>query len=163
MATIRLCADAGIRVVSLPMCNMYLQGRQSGRTPRWRGITMAHEFRAGGVLVSFASDNCQDPFYAYVDYDMLEVYREAVRIAQLDHPFSTQATSVTVTPSESCGFLGQGCIAVGTRANLVLFRSRTMTELLSRPRLDRIILRDGKLVDTSPPDFREMDMVVEAP
>jgi len=87
MNTIAVCAEAGVTVVNLPMCNMYLQGRQAGRTPRWRGITMVHEFRSAGVPVSFASDNCRDPFYAYGDYDMLEVYREAVRIAQLDHPF----------------------------------------------------------------------------
>jgi cytosine/creatinine deaminase len=30
-------AQARIAVVSLPMCNMYLQDRESGRTPRWRG------------------------------------------------------------------------------------------------------------------------------
>ena len=100
MATIRLCADAGLHVINLPMCNMYLQGRQPGRTPRWRGITMVHEFRAAGVPVSFASDNCRDPFYAYGDYDMMEVYREAVRIAQLDHPFSTWAASVTDDPGD---------------------------------------------------------------
>ena len=97
MATIALCAEAGLSVINLPMCNMYLQGRRPGRTPRWRGITLVHEFRAAGVPVSFASDNCRDPFYAYGDYDMMEVYREAVRIAQLDHPFGGWAASVTAT------------------------------------------------------------------
>jgi hypothetical protein len=39
MATISLCADAGLCVVNLPMCNMCLQGRQANRTPRWRSLT----------------------------------------------------------------------------------------------------------------------------
>ena len=163
MATIGLCAEAGIRVINLPMCNMYLQGRQSGRTPRWRGITMVHEFRAAGVPVSFASDNCRDPFYAYGDYDMMEVYREAVRIAQLDHPFSTWAASVTTTPAMSCGFPARGRIAIGAPADLVLFRARSMTELLARPQSDRVILRNGKPIEAALPDFREMDAVVGAP
>ncbi|MEA2740475.1 MAG: cytosine/creatinine deaminase [Acetobacteraceae bacterium] len=163
MATITLCADAGLRVINLPMCNMYLQGRLSGRTPRWRGITMVHEFRAAGVPVSFASDNCRDPFYAYGDYDMMEVYREAVRIAQLDHPFGGWAASVTATPAASCGFTERGRIAVGVAADLVLFRARSMTELLARPQSDRAILRNGKPLDASLPDFREMDAVVGAP
>ena len=64
--------------------------------------------RAAGVPVSFASDNCRDPFYAYGDYDMMEVYREAVRIAQLDHPFGDWAASVAATPAASCGFAGRG-------------------------------------------------------
>ena len=33
MATIALCAEAGLRVINLPMCNMYLQGRTSRPHP----------------------------------------------------------------------------------------------------------------------------------
>jgi cytosine deaminase len=163
MATVALCAEAGLRVINLPMCNMYLQGRKAGRTPRWRGITMVHEFHAAGVPVSFASDNCRDPFYAYGDYDMMEVYREAVRIAQLDHPFGAWAASVTATPAASCGFSERGRIAVGAPADLVLFRARSMTELLARPQSDRAILRAARLLDAGLPDFRDMDAVVGAP
>jgi cytosine/creatinine deaminase len=163
MATIGLCAEAGLRVVNLPMCNMYLQDRQAGRTPRWRGITLVHEFRAAGVPVSFASDNCRDPFHAYGDYDMLEVYREAVRIAQLDHPFGDWTASVTATPAASCGFANRGRLAEGAPADLVLFRGRSMTELLARPQSDRVVLRNGKILDAVPPDFRELDAVVGAP
>jgi cytosine/creatinine deaminase len=163
MATIATCAQAGLRVINLPMCNMYLQGRRAGRTPQWRGITLVHEFRAAGVPVSFASDNCRDPFYAYGDYDMMEVYREAVRIAQLDHPFGTWATSVTATPASSCGFAGRGRLAAGATADLMLFRARSMTELLARPQSDRMILRNGRPIDTSLPDFRELDAIVGPP
>jgi cytosine deaminase len=163
LATIARCAEAGLRVINLPMCNMYLQGRGTGRTPRWRGITMVHEFRAAGVPVSFASDNCRDPFYAYGDYDMMEVYREAVRIAQLDHPFGGWPASVTATPATACGFADRGRIAVGAPADLVLFRARSMNELLARPQADRVILRDGKVLAASLPDFRELDCVVGAP
>jgi cytosine deaminase len=163
MRTIALCADAGIRVIVLPMCNMSLQGRAAGRTPRWRGITQVHEFHAAGVPVSFASDNCRDPFYAYGDYDMLEVYREALRIAQLDHPFGDWTASVAAVPAASCGFADRGRIAVGASADLVLFRARSMTELLARVQSDRVILRGGRVLDAAPPDYRELDAVVGAP
>ena len=163
MATVAVCAEAGLRVINLPMCNMYLQGRQRGRTPRWRGITLVHEFAAAGVPVSFASDNCRDPFYAYGDYDMVEVYQQAVRIAQLDHPFGAWAASVTATPAASCGFADPRRIAVGAVADLVLFRARSMTEFLARPQADRVVLRAGRLQEVSLPDFREMDAVVGAP
>lgn len=163
LATIARCADAGIDVIVLPMCNMYLQGRTAGRTPRWRGITMVHEFKAAGCKVSFASDNARDPFYAYGDYDMAEVYREAVRIAQLDHPFGGWAGSVTAVPAETCDFAGRGRIAVGAAADLVLFRARSMNELLARMQADRVVLRRGQVSDATPPDFRELDSVVGAP
>src|SRR5207248_2671746 len=77
-------AEAGIAIVSLPMCNLFLQDRTPGRTPRWRGVALLHEIRARGIRVAIASDNCRDPFYGYGDHDMLEVFREAVRIAHLD-------------------------------------------------------------------------------
>ena len=32
-----------------------------------------------------ASDNTRDPFYAYGDLDMIEVFREATRILHFDH------------------------------------------------------------------------------
>ena len=162
-ATIALCAEAGVRVINLPMCNMYLQGRAAGQTPKWRGITLVHEFQAAGVAVSFASDNCRDPFYAYGDYDMMEVYREAVRIAQLDHPFGGWTASVTAVPAAACGFAGCGRVAVGAAADLVLFRARSMTELLARPQADRVVLRAGRPLDAALPDFRMLDPVVGTP
>lgn len=74
-AVIDLLLEAGIGVVSLPMCNLYLQDRPAGRTPRRRGVTLLHELAAAGVPVMLASDNCRDPFYAFGDHDLLEVFR----------------------------------------------------------------------------------------
>ena len=83
--TIAKVAEAWLAVVSLPMCNLYLQDRRgSGRTPALR-VAPLHELRAAGVPVMVASDNTRDPFHAYGDLDMLEVYREATRILHFDH------------------------------------------------------------------------------
>ena len=154
MARVR---DAGISLVTLPMCNMYLQDRHSGRTPRWRGVTLVHEMKAKGVPVAIASDNTRDPFYAYGDLDVLEVFREAVRILQLDHPIDDWPAAVT---SEAANILGRpefGTIAPGQTADLVLFNARNWTELLSRPQSDRTVLRSGKPIDRTLPDYREID------
>jgi cytosine deaminase len=154
-ATIARVADAGLAVVSLPMCNMYLQDRRAGRTPRWRGITLLHELRAAGVPVSIASDNCRDPFYAHGDHDMLEVFREAVRIAHLDHPIAPWFDAATATPAAVMGLAGR--IAVGAPADLVLLRARDWSEALSRSQADRIVLRRGQPIDTTLPDYRVLD------
>jgi len=149
-------AEARIAVVSLPMCNMYLQDRQSGRTPRWRGVAPLHELDAAGVTVMVASDNTRDPFYAYGDLDMLEVFREATRILQFDHSDRPWLKTVAATPGEVMG-LAHGRMAVGAPAGLVLTRVRTMNELLSRPQTDRVVLCAGKQVDRTLPDYRELD------
>ncbi|MBX4870143.1 cytosine deaminase [Rhizobium bangladeshense] len=160
--TVDLVAEAGVAIVSLPMCNMYLQDRYCGRTPRWRGVTLFKELAAAGVATAVASDNTRDPFYAYGDLDPVEVFREAVRILHLDHPLDTAARVVTTSPADILGRPDMGRIAVGASADLVLFSARRWSEFLSRPQSDRVVLRRGKVIDRSLPDYRELDSVVGA-
>ncbi|MGY6635223.1 MAG: cytosine deaminase [Alkalilacustris sp.] len=160
--TLDLVARAGLHVVSLPMCNLYLQDRTPGRTPRWRGITLVHEMKARGIPVSFASDNTRDPFYAYGDMDMLEVWREATRIAHLDHADPDWAAAVTLNPARACGFDAPS-FAPGAPADLVICRARSMNELLSRPQSDRIVLRHGRQIPRALPDYAELDPVTRTP
>jgi len=160
--TIALVAEAGISIVVLPMCNMYLQDRVAGRTPRWRGVTLVHEMRAAGVDVSVASDNTRDPFYAYGDLDMVEVMREATRILHLDHPAQGWAAAAGANPARAMG-IEAGVIRVGAVADLIAFRARGLTEWMSRPQADRIVLRAGQLLDATPPDHRELDAALGLP
>jgi cytosine deaminase len=155
--TLDLVRAAGIAVVGLPMCNLYLQDRVPGRTPRRRGVTLLHEMKARGVRVALASDNCRDPFHAWGDHDVLEVFREAVRIAHLDRPLDDWPRAITRTPAAIMELPDAGVIRVGGPADLVLFRARSDTELLSRPQSDRIVLRAGCQIDTTVPDYRELD------
>jgi cytosine/creatinine deaminase len=161
-ATIDRVAQAGLAVVSLPMCNLYLQDREHGRTPRSRGVTLLHELRRGGVQVAISSDNTRDPFYAYGDLDMLEVYREATRIAHLDHPVGDWPRAATATPARIMGIPG-GTIGPGREADLVLFRARSFNELMARPEADRVVLRSGRPIDTTLPDYAELDALMETP
>jgi cytosine deaminase len=154
--TIDRVAEAGIAVVSLPMCNMYLQDRAPGRTPRRRGVTLLHELKAAGVEVVLASDNTRDPFHAYGDLDMLEVFREATRVAHLDHPVDDWPCAISSTPASVMG-VDAGRLRAGAEADLVLFRARSWTELLSRPQSDRVVLRAGRAIETALPDYRELD------
>ncbi|WP_395172868.1 cytosine deaminase [Roseibium alexandrii] len=158
--TLDLVAEAGISVVSLPMCNMYLQDRTQGRTPRKRGVTLLHEMRARGIQVCVASDNTRDPFYAYGDMDLVEVYTQATRILHLDHPVGDWIHAVTETPASIMG-LPTGRIAVSAPADLLLFHARNWNELLSRPAGPRRVLRAGCSIDQALPDYRELDRLLQ--
>ncbi|MGV0877238.1 cytosine deaminase [Martelella sp. FLE1502] len=161
MRTIDRVAEAEIAVVSLPMCNMYLQDRHAGVTPRWRGVTLFKELTAAGVKTAVASDNTRDPFYAYGDLDPVEVIREAVRILQLDHPLDDTPRIITRTPADILGRPERGVIAKGGPADLVLFSARRWSEFLSRPQADRIVMRNGMGIDRSLPDYRELDPLMD--
>ncbi|MET3579515.1 cytosine deaminase [Mesorhizobium robiniae] len=156
--TLDKVAKAGLAVVSLPMCNLYLQDRRADNTtPRWRGVTLLHEMKARGIPVAVASDNTRDPFYAYGDLDMLEVYRMATRILHFDHPVGDWPQAVTSTPAKVMRLDGFGMLAAGGAADFVVFRGRSWTELLSRPESDRIVVREGRAVERRLPDYAELD------
>jgi cytosine/creatinine deaminase len=154
--TIDAVARAGISVVSLPMCNLFLQDRHPGRTPRWRGVTALHEFKAAGVNVMIASDNTRDPFYPYGDLDMMETWREGVRILHLDYPFADWAPAVAAQPARAMG-LDLGVFRPGGRADMILTRARDFPELLARPQSDRVVIRGGAASSAAPPDYDELD------
>ncbi len=157
LRVIERVGEAGIAVVSLPMCNMYLQDRTDGRTPRWRGIAPLHELDAAGVTTLIASDNTRDPFYAYGDLDMLEVFREATRIAHFDHSGRPWSRLIGPAPAEVMGLPEVGTIRVGGPADLVLLTARTWNEAHSRPQSDRVVLVSGAAIDRTLPDYRELD------
>ena len=110
-----------------------------------------------GIDVSIASDNCRDPFYAFGDHDMLEVMTQATRIAHLDHPFGDWPHRFTAVPAAVMGLADRGRLKAGAPADLVLLSARFMSEMLSRSQADRIVLRGGSAIDTSLPDYRELD------
>ena len=90
-----------------------------------------------------ASDNTRDPFYAYGDLDMMEVWREGTRILHLDYPFADWAPAVSASPGKAMG-LDLGVLRPGARADMILTRAREFTELLARPQSDRIVVQERR-------------------
>jgi cytosine/creatinine deaminase len=158
--TIALVKKAGIGIVSLPTCNLYLQDRVPKQTPKWRGVTLLHELKAAGVTVAIASDNCRDPFFSFGDHDGLEVFNMAARIAHLDRPYGDWVNAITQVPADLMGLKHCGRLAVGLEADLVVFRARNFSELLSRSQHDRLVLRKGVEIDRALPSYEELDDLV---
>jgi cytosine deaminase len=140
---------------------MYLQDRPDPgappHTPRWRGVTILHEMKARGIPVAISSDNTRDPFYAYGDLDGAEVFTQAVRIAHLDHPVGDWPAAITRTPADTMGLPDKGRLKEGGPADMVIFSARSYSEFLSRPQHDRTVIRAGRAIDTTPPDYRTLD------
>jgi cytosine deaminase len=157
LTTLDLLAEARIAIVTLPTVNMYLQDRVAGRTPRWRGVTLIREMRARGIAVAAAGDNCRDSFYAYGDHDMVDTFRQAVRILHLDHPMQDAAALVASNPADIAGLGGtHGRIRAGMPARLIAFNARRYDELIARPQADRIVLDGGRPIAAGVPDYAEL-------
>lgn len=149
-------ADLGVAIVSLPLCNMFLQDRVPGRAPRLRGVMPLLELASHGAAVSLASDNTRDPFYAYGDLDLIEVFRSAVQTGHLDLPIDPWPAAISRTPADVMG-VSAGRVAVGAPADLILFNARRFDELVARPQSDRVVVRAGRAIDAKVPDFAELD------
>ena len=154
--TIARVARAGIRIVTLPTVNMYLQDRQRGRTPRWRGGAPVQELMAAGVPVMVAGDNCRDAFYAYGDHDMLDTFRAAVRILHLDNPLAGAPALAGPVPGAMMGLPHAGTIREGAPADLILLPARSLNEVVARPHADRIVVVAGRAIAARRPAYEAL-------
>ncbi len=152
---------AGIRIISLPMCNLYLQDRRAPgafpRSPSWRGLTLVQDFLDAGVPVACASDNVRDAFFAYGDFDLLEVYTQSVRLAHLDTRLAESVRVVTATAAEIVGRPEFGRVTPGAPAHLVITEARSFSELLSRVGGPRRRIDGETMCTPAVPDYRELE------
>jgi cytosine/creatinine deaminase len=158
--TIDLCAKAKIMFVTLPTPMMYLQDRKPGRTPRWRGVTAAQELLAAGIPVAIGGDNCRDAWFPFGDHDMVDTIQQSVRVFQLDAPVAQAVAMAGPIPSAIIGEPRVGWIEAGAVARLILFKARTLNELMCRAQSDRIVLNNGRRVSDGVPDYAELDAVM---
>jgi len=122
-------------------------------------VTTLHEMAAAGLRVAVAGDNCRDPFHAYGDHDMLDTYTQAVKIGHLDHPLGDWIHAATATPAAIMG-LDVGVLKPGAPADLLVLKARSYSELLARAQFDRTVIRGGRAIDTTLPDYRLLDDLV---
>jgi cytosine/creatinine deaminase len=135
---------------------MYLQDRQRGRTPRWRGVAPVQELMAAGVPVMVAGDNCRDAFYAYGDHDMLDTFRASVRILHLDHPLAGAPALAGPVPGAMMGLPHAGTIRAGAPADLILLPARSLNEVVARPHADRIVVVAGRAIAARRPAYEAL-------
>ena len=136
------CAQAGITICTLPITNLYLQGRTEG-TPDRRGITRLHELRAAGVRIVVGSDNVADAFCPLGAHDPRAALALACITAHLDPPLGDWLTGITTDAAAALGcapnhvdgsLLSDLLICdVDHTANLISGRTplRSATEILS--------------------------------
>ena len=151
---IEKCHRADLQIISLPSCNLFLMGREDQQPVR-RGITTIKEFEAGGVNVSFASDNIRDPFRPYGNGDMLEeclltvqVLQMALR-AEMDDVFRMG----TYNPARAMMLKDYG-MEVGKRADMVLFDTKDLSDTIISQGTKRAVIKNGRIVASTKKETR---------
>jgi cytosine/creatinine deaminase len=154
---IALAQDAGLAFVTLPTAMMYLQDRRPGRTPRWRGVTLAAELGQAGLAVAVGGDNCRDAWFPFGDHDILDTVQQAVRVFQLDDPVAAAVAMAGPIPSDTIRGGTLGRLVEGGPADFILLSARSLNEAMCRPQSNRIVVRQGRQLTEQLPDYEELD------
>lgn len=144
-AVIDQVAAAQIHVITLPLCNLVLMGR--GMRPTPRGVTRVGELLARGVNVCAASDNVQDPFNPFGNYDLLQI---ASLNAALNHmtgetQLCDALSMVTTRPARLLGLSGYG-IHPGAPADLVILDTERVLDAVTAPPIRLATFKRGRLL-----------------
>jgi cytosine deaminase len=141
LRTLHLVKQAGIRLVTLPTTNLFLQGSWT-ETPVPRGITRLREAREAGVPLSVANDNVADPFFPYGTYDLLEAWSLGVQMAHLAPPEAWLDT-VTVDPARAMRLKWDGRLGPGCPADFIVLEARDELGLMTPAGRRRRVCRQG--------------------
>ncbi|MBE3572428.1 MAG: amidohydrolase family protein [Moorella humiferrea] len=122
--------DAGISVITLPSCELYLMGRQDRGLVR-RGVTRVGELQAAGVNVAYASGNIRDAFRPFGNADMLEEALITAQVLQMGTPLELKKVLEmgTYNAAAAIGLNDYG-IKAGGRADLVLLDASSPAEAI---------------------------------
>ena len=138
-----VAGDVG--VISLPITNLYLQGREHPvSTPR--GLTALRAFLDAGVRVAAGADNVRDPFNPVGRSDALETASLLVTAGHLT--FSEAYRAVTDSARAVLGLPAAGA-RVGARADLLAVRGANLADVVANAPPERRVIRGGVLVARS--------------
>lgn len=144
-ATADLVRNANITVVTLPMCNLMLMGRNLH--PRPRGMTPIDILMSHGVNVCAGSDNVQDPFNPFGNYDPLIAAQFAVLVGQTTDDTSLMQAFDLVTRNAIPRFADcAGVIENGEPADLVVLDCHDLLTAVADPPRRLATFKDGELI-----------------
>lgn len=143
---IELAAQAGMNVITLPSCNMYLRGRDD-RQPIRRGVTRIKEFLDAEVNIAYASDNIRDPFRPFGNGDMLEEGLFTAQVMQYGNREQLAAVLQmgTYNAARNCLLTNYG-ILEGCAADLMVIDAPTPAEALKSMSQRLYVLKGGRVV-----------------
>ncbi len=146
-------ARSGLGIVSLPITNLYLQGRdRPTATPR--GLTAVSALLDAGIPVAAGADNVRDPFNPVGRGDALET---AALLVTTAHVAPEQALRMVTDGARAVLGLPEAGVKVGAHAELLAVRGTDLVDVIAGAPADRIVIRDGAIVSVSRTQYRTAD------
>ena len=135
-------ADAGIRIVTLPQTNLFLQAREM-RTAPPRGLTALDALAEADVICGAGGDNLQDPFNLVGRGDPMET---ASLLVAAGHQSPDRAYQLVAESSRTLMDLPPSGTEVGMRADLLAIDAPTLRAAVAGTATRKRTFRAGNLI-----------------
>ena len=140
----RKIAEKDIKVIALPLTNFWLLNRKDKNTSLNRPVAPIKQLQKSLVDVSIGSDNVQDPWYSFGNYDPFYLMTCAIPMLQLSPWERLTLSSIFLAPSRLLNLSWEGLIKRGCPADFVIVDAEKWADIFSS-NLKRDVLINGEL------------------
>ena len=124
-------AENNIKVIALPLTNFWLLNNNANITPIMRPVAPIKQLQNSFVDVSIGSDNVQDPWYPFGNFDPFYLMSLAIPMLQIN-PWDRLSISALLTaPSRLLNLNWDGIIKKGCPADFVIVEGTSWADVIS--------------------------------
>ncbi len=124
-------AENNIKVIALPLTNFWLLNNNANITPIMRPVAPIKQLQNAFVDVSIGSDNVQDPWYPFGNFDPFYLMSLAIPMLQIN-PWDRLSISALLTaPSRLLNLNWDGIIKKGCPADFVIVEGTSWADVIS--------------------------------
>ena len=124
-------ADKNIKVVALPLTNFWLLNHKSKITSLKRPVAPIKQLQKSLVDVSVGSDNVQDPWYPFGNFDPFYMMSCSMPMLQLNPWERRTLSSIFLAPSRLLNLKWDGLIKKGCPADFVILDAQRWADVFS--------------------------------
>ena len=137
-------ADKNIKVVALPLTNFWLLNRKNEVTALERPVAPIKQLQKSLVDVSIGSDNVQDPWYPFGDFDPFNMMSCSIPMLQLNPWERMTLSSIFLAPSRLLDLSWDGLVRKGCPADFVILDGESWADVFTN-NLKRKVFIKGNL------------------
>ena len=140
----RKIAEKNIKVVALPLTNFWLLNRDDENTSLNRPVAPVKQLQNSLVDVSIGSDNVQDPWYPFGNFDPFYLMSCVIPMLQLSPWERITLSSFLLAPSRLLNLGWDGLVKKGCPADFVILDAEKWADIFSS-NLKRKVFIKGEL------------------
>ena len=120
-----------IKVIALPLTNFWLLNRNSKTTSLKRPVAPIKQLQKSHVDVSIGSDNVQDPWYPFGNFDPFYMMSCSMPMLQLNPWERMTLSSIFIAPGRLLNLKWDGLIKRGCPADFIILDAQNWADIFS--------------------------------